>query len=172
MIPDNGSNGEETDDRPSTFWMTNPTNTWVGNVAAGSEDNGFWLELRTFVRGPQAAMYPDLNPRKSPLTLFKENVAHSNRNVSDSVVMNYRATSRASQSLFSGEYRKGYEHIQMGLSLPKKQILLIVGHIVIGRMAFSFTTAGILQSKAVYLQTTMNNSILIGRSTLLFAMQL
>lgn len=39
-IPDDGSNGDETDDEPSTFWMTNPSNTWIGNVAAGSEDNG------------------------------------------------------------------------------------------------------------------------------------
>jgi len=90
LIPDNGSNGEETDDRPSTFWITNPTNSWEGNVAAGSQDNGFWLELCTSVRGPQAAMYPDLNPRKAPLTLFKNNVAHCNRNVSTGRLSTYR----------------------------------------------------------------------------------
>lgn len=78
LIPDDGSNGEETDDRPSTFWITNPTNSWIGNVAAGSEDNGIWLELRSSIRGPEADMYPDLNPRKAPLTLFESNVAHSN----------------------------------------------------------------------------------------------
>ena len=31
-IPNNGSNGEETDNEPSTFWMTNPNNVWEGNV--------------------------------------------------------------------------------------------------------------------------------------------
>ena len=82
VIPDNGLNGEETDDRPSTFWITQPLNSWEGNVAAGSEDNGFWFELRSSVRGPQADLYPDLNPRQESLTLFKNNVAHSNRNVS------------------------------------------------------------------------------------------
>lgn len=82
LIPEeNRTDGEETDDRPSTFWITNPKNTFVGNVAAGCQDNGFWLELRTSVRGPEADLYPDLNPRKAPLGVFEGNVAHSNRNV-------------------------------------------------------------------------------------------
>ncbi|CAI7748593.1 unnamed protein product [Closterium sp. NIES-53] len=42
---------DETDDEPSTFWITNPNNNYIGNVAAGSEDTGFWLELRDEVRG-------------------------------------------------------------------------------------------------------------------------
>lgn len=82
IIPDNGLNGDETDDRPSTFWIANPNNSWEGNVAAGCQDNGFWFELRSSVRGPQKSLFPNLNPRKEPLVLFKNNVAHSNRNVS------------------------------------------------------------------------------------------
>lgn len=35
---------DETDDEPATFWLTNPVNTWEGNVAAGSERSGFWFE--------------------------------------------------------------------------------------------------------------------------------
>ncbi|CAI5520036.1 unnamed protein product [Closterium sp. Naga37s-1] len=31
---------EETDDEPSTFWITNANNNYIGNVAAGSEDTG------------------------------------------------------------------------------------------------------------------------------------
>lgn len=80
-IPDNGSNGDETDNLPSTFWMTNPSNTWVGNVAAGSEDNGFWFEL--IKRGTRADMYPDLEPKYEPLRRFENNVAHSNADVSE-----------------------------------------------------------------------------------------
>jgi hypothetical protein len=79
IIPDNGSNGEETDNLPSTFWMTNPSNTWVGNVAAGSEDNGFWMEL--IKRGPREDMYP-FDPKYEPLGRFENNVAHSNADVS------------------------------------------------------------------------------------------
>ncbi|CAI7846911.1 unnamed protein product [Closterium sp. NIES-53] len=32
---------EETDDAPSTFWITNPNNNFIGNVAAGSENSGW-----------------------------------------------------------------------------------------------------------------------------------
>ncbi len=31
---------EETDDRPSTFWMASALNILRGNVAAGSSDSG------------------------------------------------------------------------------------------------------------------------------------
>ena len=71
---------DETDDFCSSFWITNTENTFVGNVAAGSEHSGFWFEMESFVRGP-SAMMPENNgyqPHKAPLTLFSENVAHSN----------------------------------------------------------------------------------------------
>ena len=68
---------EETDDRPSTFWFTNPINEFRGNVAAGSSDSGFWFEMRTSVRMP-TALYQDFNPSQLPLRLFVDNVAHSN----------------------------------------------------------------------------------------------
>lgn len=67
------------DDEASTFWMTNPSNSWVGNVAAGSESNGFWLELRSRVRGPNPEEFEDMRPKEELLTLFSGNVAHSNR---------------------------------------------------------------------------------------------
>lgn len=31
-----------TDTTPATFWVTHPNNTYIGNVAAGSEAHGFW----------------------------------------------------------------------------------------------------------------------------------
>lgn len=72
---------EETDHLlPSTFWCSNPQNTWIENVAAGSKDNGFWFELRTEVRGPTATMTQSLgmNPRSMALKIFRLNVSHSN----------------------------------------------------------------------------------------------
>jgi hypothetical protein len=72
VIPNTGSNGIETDDDPSTFWITNPQNSFVRSVAAGSESTGFWFEL--LVRGSRAE---EFNTRAS-LTLFQSNVAHSN----------------------------------------------------------------------------------------------
>jgi hypothetical protein len=71
---------EETDDVPSSYWITNPENTFIGNVAAGSEHSGFWFEMSFSVRGPSAemSMYDGYNPREKPLTLFQGNIAHSN----------------------------------------------------------------------------------------------
>lgn len=71
---------DETDDTASTYWMTNGNNTWEDNVAAGSFDAGFWMELKTAVRPPTRAFLPaNYNPAKVPLHRFINNVAHSNR---------------------------------------------------------------------------------------------
>lgn len=75
VIPNQGPNGDETDGEPSTFWITNPSNKFVGNVAAGSESSGFWFEL--LVRGERAHLYPDLEPKIAPLGSFRDNTVHS-----------------------------------------------------------------------------------------------
>ena len=70
----------ESDNFPSTFWCSNPQNTWVGNVAAGSRNNGFWFELQMEVRAPTSYMplSQGMIPRLLNLKLFRDNVAHSN----------------------------------------------------------------------------------------------
>lgn len=65
------------DDRPATFWVTNPDNHLEGNVAAGSQGIGFWYALPERPIGPSAGE-PDL-PRRTPLGVFRNNVAHSNQ---------------------------------------------------------------------------------------------
>jgi len=69
---------DESDHTPSTFWITNPQNTWIGNVAAGSQFSGFWFEVKTKVRGSSASIYPDMVPNKLDLLKFIDNVSHSN----------------------------------------------------------------------------------------------
>ena len=75
-IPNLGSNGVETDVEPSTFWITSPTNSWIGNVAAGSIHSGYWFEPK--LRGDRASLFPNKNPQMDPIILFKDNVGHSN----------------------------------------------------------------------------------------------
>ena len=67
------------DERPATFWITNPDNTLVGNVAAGSEGIGFWYALPKHPTGLTNA--EDIWPRMTPLGVFRGNVAHSNADV-------------------------------------------------------------------------------------------
>ena len=76
IIPNSGPNGDETDAEPSTFWITSPTNSWIGNVAAGSEHSGYWFEPK--LRGTRASAFPGLDPQRAPLIAFQDNVAHSN----------------------------------------------------------------------------------------------
>jgi len=65
---------ESGENEPATYWLTNPTNTLQGNVAAGSVGSGIWYELRK--KGPLANAFPD--PMYEPLIIFENNVVHSN----------------------------------------------------------------------------------------------
>lgn len=80
LIPNMGTNGQETDGDASTFWIPALGNTWVGNVAAGSIENGWWFE--PMMRGPLAGNYPDWKPERVNIHRFEGNAAHSNGIVS------------------------------------------------------------------------------------------
>jgi len=68
------------DNTVSSFWITNPDNTYRDNVAAGSDSNGFWMSLPEHPNG--AFQDSDISkntwPRRTPFREFKGNVAHSN----------------------------------------------------------------------------------------------
>jgi hypothetical protein len=119
IIPDEGPNGKETDGEPSTYWITNPTNSFIGNVAAGSEHSGYWFEPK--LRGIRTHLYPGYNPMFEPLTIFKDNVAHSNtggnlvRVISDLFVTLAIILINAYFSLFSVLSRVLYVRINPGI---------------------------------------------------------
>ncbi len=68
------------DNTVSAFWITNPDNTYVDNVAAGSDETGFWISLPMHPQG--AFLGTDISkstwPRRTLLRTFRGNVAHSN----------------------------------------------------------------------------------------------
>ncbi|HTQ99981.1 MAG TPA: G8 domain-containing protein [Candidatus Acidoferrum sp.] len=68
------------DNTASSYWITNPDNTYRDNVAAGSDANGFWMSLNEHPNG--AFQDSDASkatwPRRTPFKEFKGNVAHSN----------------------------------------------------------------------------------------------
>ncbi|HHX82243.1 MAG TPA: transmembrane domain-containing protein [Pseudomonadaceae bacterium] len=68
------------DNTVSSFWITNPDNTYIGNVAAGSDETGFWLSLPEHPNGAFLGSEASLNtwPRRTLLREFRDNVAHSN----------------------------------------------------------------------------------------------
>jgi G8 domain-containing protein len=76
----NGNTLLPSDNTVASFWITNPDNSFIENVAAGSDENGFWLSLPEHPQGAfkDSAVSKTIWPRRTPLRAFKGNVAHSN----------------------------------------------------------------------------------------------
>jgi hypothetical protein len=68
------------DNTVSSFWITNPDNSFIDNVAAGSDETGFWLSLPEHPNGAFLGSEVSLNtwPRRTPMRAFRGNVSHSN----------------------------------------------------------------------------------------------
>ena len=68
------------DNTASTFWITNPDNIYRDNVAAGSDQIGFWLAFPEHPTGQFEGTDVSKStwPRRTTLREFKGNVAHSN----------------------------------------------------------------------------------------------
>lgn len=64
------------DATPATFWITNPANRFIANVAAGSQGHGFWFALPAAPTGLSTGQ-PD-RPTFTALGAFVDNLAHSN----------------------------------------------------------------------------------------------
>jgi len=61
---------------PATFFITNPSNKFIGNVAAGSANYGFWFNFPEANNGLSCSV--NNFPRNIPLGSFTDNIAHSN----------------------------------------------------------------------------------------------
>ncbi len=79
VIPTDNSDNEEQNRTPATYWITNPNNEFVGNVAAGTVGTGFWFALHQVPTGLSSTdrRFQRLEPTKEPLGVFRRNVAHS-----------------------------------------------------------------------------------------------
>src|SRR4029078_7356507 len=68
------------DNTVASYWITNPDNSFIDNVAAGSDEKCFWLALPEPPQGAfkDSEVSKTIWPRRTPLRAFKGNVAHSN----------------------------------------------------------------------------------------------
>jgi hypothetical protein len=68
------------DNTVAAYWITNPDNSFIDNVAAGSDQVGFWFSIPEHPNG--AFLNTDISkktwPRRTPLRAFRGNVSHSN----------------------------------------------------------------------------------------------
>jgi cell migration-inducing and hyaluronan-binding protein len=67
------------DNTASSFWITNPDNTYRGNVSAGSEATGFWMAFPEHPTGKFEGtdIAAKTWPRRTQIREFSGNVAHS-----------------------------------------------------------------------------------------------
>ncbi|MFK7799915.1 MAG: G8 domain-containing protein [Aureispira sp.] len=64
---------------PASFWITNPKNTFEGNVAAGTQGTGYWFAFPQRPMGQSAAdgRLNGIRPHQNPLISFSNNKGHS-----------------------------------------------------------------------------------------------
>src|SRR5499426_59452 len=68
------------DNTVTAYWITNPDNVFIDNVAAGSDENGFWWALPEHPQGKfeGTEISKAIWPRRTRMAEFRGNVAHSN----------------------------------------------------------------------------------------------
>src|ERR1700729_3656370 len=68
------------DNTVAAYWITNPDNVFIDNVAAGSDENGFWWSLPEHPQGKfeGTEISKTTWPRRTRMAEFRGNVAHSN----------------------------------------------------------------------------------------------
>ena len=82
FIVDTHDTAQQIDNRflqSAAHWITNPDNTWIGNVSAGAEGTGFWFILPDSPIGVAAGL-PEFNgvsARTTNLLQFDHNSSHS-----------------------------------------------------------------------------------------------
>ena len=87
LISDSFSNQKTRFDSPATFWISNPKNDFVGNVASGSQGSGFWNSFvpylncestgRKMCRVVGTEAQANVYPAYERTLRFDNNVAHS-----------------------------------------------------------------------------------------------
>ncbi|HEX2616056.1 MAG TPA: G8 domain-containing protein, partial [Flavobacteriales bacterium] len=67
------------DNTVAAYWITNPDNSFIDNVAAGAE-SGFWFSVPIHPQGAFKDSDSSKNdwPRRTPVRAFRGNVSHSN----------------------------------------------------------------------------------------------
>ena len=62
---------------PAAYWITNANNVYTENRAAGGTHFGFWFRMHSTPESSSATEFAGVNPRLSPLGVFRDNVVHS-----------------------------------------------------------------------------------------------
>jgi hypothetical protein len=80
LTPSDNESNEAQNRTPSSYWITNATNYFENNVAAGTEGTGFWLALpegKPMFETGNIPYFQDVNPVTSVLGKFDGFVVHT-----------------------------------------------------------------------------------------------
>lgn len=105
----------------------------IDNVAAGSEDNGYWFETFAAVRGPSAVLdrAQGVRPVALSLTLFRGNVAHSSKTHG---ITYYSPGWRPTDGEQVIEDTKSYRNLISGMLVHANVNIAIVGGVLADNM--------------------------------------
>src|SRR5690349_3939598 len=118
------------DNTVTAYWITNPDNVFIDNVAAGSDENGFWWSLPEHPQGKFEGT--DLSktvwPRRTRMAEFRGNVAHSNydgfmldRNINRENVFGLAGPSHIAKEDPADENSKSVESLLVDLTAYKNR---------------------------------------------------
>src|SRR5688572_5621205 len=118
------------DNTVTAYWITNPDNVFIDNVAAGSDENGFWWSLPEHPIGKfeGTEISKATWPRRTRMAEFRGNVAHSNfdgfmmdRNINAENVFGLAGPSHIAREHPANENSKGVESLLENLTAYKNR---------------------------------------------------
>ena len=118
------------DNTVTAYWITNPDNVFIDNVAAGSDENGFWWSLPEHPMGKFEGTEISKNtwPRRTKMAEFRGNVAHSNfdgfmldRNVNQEGVFGLAGPSHVAKVNPADDNSKSLESLLVDLTAYKNR---------------------------------------------------
>src|SRR5690349_14951265 len=118
------------DNTVAAYWITNPDNVFIDNVAAGSEENGFWWSLPEHPQGKfeGTEISKATWPRRTRMAEFRGNVAHSNydgfmldRNINLEGVFGLAGPSHIAKENPADENSKSVESLLLDLTAYKNR---------------------------------------------------
>src|SRR5579864_6036123 len=118
------------DNTVTAYWITNPDNAFIDNVAAGSDENGFWWSLPEHPQGKfeGTEISKTTWPRRTRMAEFRGNVAHSNfdgfmldRNINRENVFGLAGPSHIAKENPADENSKSVESLLVDLTAYKNR---------------------------------------------------
>lgn len=166
------------DSRASTFWITNPDNTYRNNVAAGSQGIGFWIALPEHPTG--SSVDASVWPRRTPLGVFSDNRTHSNRDLGlnvdqgpmpdgnvETTTYSPRAVPGASSPAVVADFHNfsAYKHNGRAVWLRTNNALLTGAILADNLIGATFASSETFLRDATIIGESANNATLPGNSS-------